>query len=151
MVLHVPTIKDMFGLRSVDVDGMAEPADYTGFTFGTYLSGSTLHISGALAPHQVLSILPSTSTSDHRGTWRNAAYSQCLRSRLHAADCLALVQANRAINLPEVTAMVPRVSLPGAPLSGAPLLRAGLSSTASHLCLWHQGVLCTLSASVCLS
>ena len=36
--LHIPTIKDMFGLGSVDVEGVAEPADDRGFTFATYLS-----------------------------------------------------------------------------------------------------------------
>lgn len=34
--LHIPTIKDMFGLSSVDVEGVAEPADDKGFTFQTY-------------------------------------------------------------------------------------------------------------------
>lgn len=53
--LHIPTIKDMFGLSSVDVDGVAEPADDRGFTFATYLSGSTLHISGSPAQAAVLS------------------------------------------------------------------------------------------------
>ena len=47
--LHIPTIKDMFGLSSVDVESIAEPADDRGFTFTTYLSGSTLQISGLLA------------------------------------------------------------------------------------------------------
>lgn len=53
--LHIPTIKDMFGLGSVDVEGVAEPADDRGFTFATYLSGSTLHISGSPAQAAVLS------------------------------------------------------------------------------------------------
>lgn len=53
--LHIPTIKDMFGLSSVDVEGVAEPADDRGFTFATYLSGSTLHISGSPAQAAVLS------------------------------------------------------------------------------------------------
>lgn len=44
--LHIPTIKNMFGLSSVDVDGVATPADDRGFTFATYLPGSTLQISG---------------------------------------------------------------------------------------------------------
>ena len=47
--LHIPTIKDMFGLSSVDVDGVAEPANDKGFTFTTYLAGSTLQISGDCA------------------------------------------------------------------------------------------------------
>lgn len=53
--LHIPTVKDMFGLSSVDVEGVAEPADDRGFTFATYLSGSTLHISGSPAQAAVMS------------------------------------------------------------------------------------------------
>ena len=53
--LHLPTIKNVFQLGSVDVEGIAEPADATGFTFATYLSGSTLHISGDPMPAAVLS------------------------------------------------------------------------------------------------
>ena len=48
--LHIPTIKDMFGLSRVDVDSITEPVDHRGFTFATYLSEKTLHISGTLVP-----------------------------------------------------------------------------------------------------
>lgn len=44
--LHIPTIEGMFGLSSVDVEGIAEPTHDRGFTFMTYQSGSTLQISG---------------------------------------------------------------------------------------------------------
>ena len=53
--LHIPTIKDMFALSSIDIDGVAEPADDRGFTFATYLSGSMLEISGAPALAAVMS------------------------------------------------------------------------------------------------
>lgn len=53
--LHIPTIKDMFALSSIDIDGVAEPADDRGFTFATYLSGSVLEISGAPALAAVMS------------------------------------------------------------------------------------------------
>lgn len=63
--LHIPTIKDMFGLSSVDVEGVAEPADDRGFTFATYLSGSTLHISGSPAQVAVLSGAIPTAFQEH--------------------------------------------------------------------------------------
>ena len=63
--LHIPTIKDMFGLSSVDVEGVVEPADDRGFTFATYLSGSTLHISGSPAQPAVLSGTIHTAFRDH--------------------------------------------------------------------------------------
>lgn len=44
--LHIPTVKDLFGLSSVLVDGVAEPADDRGLPFTTYLSGNILQISG---------------------------------------------------------------------------------------------------------
>lgn len=47
--LHIPTIQTMFGLSNVHVEGVAEPADDRGFTFATYLAGSTLQISGVCA------------------------------------------------------------------------------------------------------
>lgn len=53
--LHIPTIKDMFGLSSVDIDGVAEPADDRGFTFASYMSGSVLEITGTPAQAAVLS------------------------------------------------------------------------------------------------
>lgn len=53
--LHIPTIKDMFALSSVDIDGVAEPADDRGFTFATYMSGSILDISGTPALAAVMS------------------------------------------------------------------------------------------------
>ena len=53
--LHIPTVKDMFGLSSVDIDGVAEPADDRGFTFASYMSGSILEISGTPAQAAVLS------------------------------------------------------------------------------------------------
>ncbi len=53
--LHIPTIKDMFALSSVDIDGVAEPADDRGFTFATYMSGSILDISGTPAQAAVMS------------------------------------------------------------------------------------------------
>ena len=63
--LHIPTIKDMFGLSSVDVEGVAEPADDRGFTFATYLSGSTLHLSGSPAQAAVLSGAIRTADHEH--------------------------------------------------------------------------------------
>lgn len=36
--LHIPTIKDFFGLSSVSVDGKAEPADDRGPVFTSYLT-----------------------------------------------------------------------------------------------------------------
>lgn len=36
--VHLSTIKAMFGLSNVGVDGAATPADDRGFTFVTYLS-----------------------------------------------------------------------------------------------------------------
>ena len=53
--LHIPTVKDMFGLSSVDIDGVAEPADDRGFTFASYMSGSILEITGTPAQAAVLS------------------------------------------------------------------------------------------------
>jgi mannose-6-phosphate isomerase class I len=53
--LHIPTIKDMFALSSIDIDGVAEPADDRGFTFATYMSGSILDISGTPAQAAVMS------------------------------------------------------------------------------------------------
>ena len=47
--------KDMFGLSSVDIDGVAEPADDRGFTFASYMSGSVLEITGTPAQAAVLS------------------------------------------------------------------------------------------------
>ena len=44
--LHIPTVKDTFGLSSVDVAGVAEATDNQGFTFATYEPGVTLQISG---------------------------------------------------------------------------------------------------------
>ncbi|KAL0029677.1 hypothetical protein WJX79_001772 [Trebouxia sp. C0005] len=45
----------MFALSSVDIDGVAEPADDRGFTFATYMSGSILDISGTPAQAAVMS------------------------------------------------------------------------------------------------
>ena len=45
--LHIPTVKELFDLSSIDVDGVVEPADARGFTFATYVPGSTLIISGS--------------------------------------------------------------------------------------------------------
>ena len=47
--LHIPTVKELFDLNSIDVDGVVEPADARGFTFATYVPGSTLIISGTPA------------------------------------------------------------------------------------------------------
>ena len=44
--LHIPIVKDTFGLSSVDVAGVAEATDNQGFTFATYQPGATLQISG---------------------------------------------------------------------------------------------------------
>ena len=52
--LHIPTVKDLFDLSSIDVDGVAEPADARGFTFATYPTGSTLTISGTPAQGALL-------------------------------------------------------------------------------------------------
>lgn len=44
--LHIPTVRQLFDLNSIDVDGIVEPADDRGFTFTSYPVGSTLNISG---------------------------------------------------------------------------------------------------------
>lgn len=44
--LHIPTVKDTFGLSSVNVAGVAEATDNQGLTYTTYQPGATLQISG---------------------------------------------------------------------------------------------------------
>lgn len=44
--LHVPSVKDFFGLGSLLVDGRLVATDEKGFTFKTYLSGATMQITG---------------------------------------------------------------------------------------------------------
>lgn len=45
--LHIPSVKDMFGLSRVGVGGAYLPTDGSGLSFATYQSGDTLQISGA--------------------------------------------------------------------------------------------------------
>lgn len=86
--LHIPTIKDMFGLSSVDVDGVAEPADDRGFTFATYLSGSTLHISGSPAQAAVMSgivvLRGAESTSESSAVGHGCAANALYRHLQHS-------------------------------------------------------------------
>ena len=88
--LHIPTIKDMFGLSSVDVDGVAEPADDRGFTFATYLSGSTLHISGSPAQAAVLSGTSPDCLQKPSGSLLQFATTQTVSIHIETCTCVRL-------------------------------------------------------------
>ena len=47
--LHIPTIKDIFALRVVQIDGICRSVNSEGFTYATFNTGDTLNISGTPA------------------------------------------------------------------------------------------------------
>lgn len=55
--LHIPSIKDMFGLSSVYMEGVYLPKDDRGFTYATYQPGDILQISGAAGWFNPLDVL----------------------------------------------------------------------------------------------